>query len=102
MSRQSCGLSERTVRRRVATPTFQAALRSARRETLRRTTDILATAGLDAVRALALLATESTSPATVRRAAARDLLELSLRVREQLELVERIEELEHAIRGAPS
>lgn len=97
---RACGLSERTVRRRLADDSFREALTSARRETLRRTADALGEAGLDAVRTLRLLVTEPRTPASVRRAAARDLLDLSMRVREQLDLVERVEDLEQLLRGS--
>ena len=94
----ACGLSERTVRRRLSDPAFREELKGARHETLRHTADALAHAGLAAVHALAGLATDAGSPASVRRAAARDLLELSLRVREQVDLSERIEGLERTLR----
>jgi hypothetical protein len=93
----ACGLSERTVRRRVAGPEFRGALVAARRETLMHTADALATAGLSAVRGLTDLMTDPQSPAAVRRSAARDLLDLSMRVREQVVLEQRIADLEQSL-----
>lgn len=93
----ACGLSERTIRRRVSTPAFKRSLRDARSETLRRTSDRLADAGLEAVTALFDLVRDVASPPSVRRAAARDLLDLSMRAREQLDLADRIEDLEQSI-----
>lgn len=98
----SCGLSDRTVRRRMADASFRQTLRTARRETLRRTSDVLAEAAVEAVRTLADLMRAAESPASVRRASARDLLDFSLRVREHVDLTERVEELEQMLTGSGS
>lgn len=93
------GMSERTVRRHLADPEFKKALRAARDETVRRTSDALADGATRAVATLAALMDDSSAPPAVRRAAARDLLQLSVRAREQVDLVDRLEELEIAING---
>lgn len=96
---RASGLSERTVRRRLTDPVFSAALRAARDETTRRTSDALAGAAERAVTTLTELVDDRSVPPAVRRSAARDLLQLSVRAREQVDLVDRLEELEIAIAG---
>lgn len=92
------GLSERSVRRHVTDPAFKAALRAARDETVRRTSDALADGATRAVATLATLMDDSSAPPAVRRAAARDLIQLSHRVREHVDILAEIEELKEELR----
>jgi predicted ArsR family transcriptional regulator len=96
------GLSERTVRRHLADPAFKAALRAARDESVRRTSDALADGAARAVATLSALMDDATAPPAVRRTAARDLIQLSHRMRDQVDVIERLEELETALKeGGP-
>lgn len=91
------GMSERTVRRHLADPVFKKALRAARDESVRRTSDGLADGATRAVATLAALMDDSSAPPAVRRAAARDLIQLSHRVREHVDILAEIEELKEEL-----
>jgi hypothetical protein len=90
---RKAGVSQRTVYRRRADPAFQEELRKLRAETLERTAAMLAASSLEAAKtALALL--QADGPAQVRLGAVRTILEMSLHFRQNLELEERVRDLE--------
>lgn len=91
------GLSERTVRRRLADEGFRRSLNAARSDVLRRTADAVADVALAAVSVMREMMTDAATPASVRRAAARDVLDLSLRLRDEVQLVERVDALERLV-----
>jgi hypothetical protein len=91
---RQAGISQATVYRRLKEPAFQHRLRELRAAMVQRTTAMLTASGGEAVKALlAQVQQESTPPAT-RRAAARDILELGMKLRESTELEQRLADLE--------
>ena len=87
------GLSPRTVYRRLATPGFRSQLSGLRADLVQRATGMLSAATLEAVKTLISLQ-EATTPAAVRLGAARTIIELGLKMREEGELSERLAALE--------
>ena len=90
------GVSERTVYRRLADPAFRQQLRALQAEMAQRAADLLLASTLQATKTLLDLLAPST-PASVRRAAARDIIELGLDLRQAVELEDRLNALE--VRG---
>jgi Homeodomain-like domain len=91
-SRQ-CGLSERTIYRRLKEPDFQRKLRDVRADMLARTAAALTAAATEAVRTLLDLQKPGVQ-AAVRLGAARAILEIGLKLRENVDLEARIAALE--------
>ena len=87
------GLHERTVYRRMKAPEFQRRLRHLRADMLGRTTAALTAAATEAVRTLLDLQ-KSGVQAAVRLGAARAILEIGLKLRENVELEARVAALE--------
>jgi hypothetical protein len=92
-------ISQRTLRRWRAKPEFSAAVRVAGAEAVRDALGRLRTATGDAVETLRQLAASASSE-SVRCAAAKEILALSLRVAQLDALEERIERLENRIHEA--
>jgi hypothetical protein len=90
------GLGERTVYRRLADPAFQEQLASLRFETVQRSAAMLSAASLEAVKTLVSLQ-EASVPAPVRLGAARSILEFGSKLRETVELEQRLTALEQRI-----
>jgi hypothetical protein len=90
---RQCGLSDRTVYRRLKDPEFRSRLQSVRADMVQRAAGMLTAAAGEAVRTLLALQKESAPPA-VRLGAARAVLELGLKIREVVELEARIAALE--------
>jgi hypothetical protein len=94
------GVSERTVNLRLKDPQFCAAYRQARRDAVAVATGLLMKASAQAVAVLVSLMTDRETPAAVRIAAARTVLEQSFRACEledidaRLTAIERMNELE--------
>ena len=93
------GVSERTVFRRRQQPEFEARIATLQDETIQRAAAILTAAAQEGIRSLVALQKDSTPP-TVRRAAARDIIEVGLRLREAVELDKRLGILETLAAGA--
>src|SRR5262245_18970597 len=87
------GISERTAYRRLQEPAFQQRLREVRAEIVQRTAGALTAASLAAVHTLIDLQSQET-PSATRLGAARAIIELSTKLRESVELTERIAALE--------
>ncbi len=87
------GVSERTVYRRLEEETFQRGIETLRTEMVQRATAVLIAASLLAAKTLIELQ-DSKIPASVRRRAARDLLEMSERLRQVTTLEKRMVALE--------
>jgi hypothetical protein len=92
---RQCGLSTRTVYRRLAEPSFRQRLQALRGDMVSRTAGTLTAAATEAVRTLLELLKSSTSDA-VRLGAARAVLEIGIKVREVADLEERLAALEKA------
>jgi hypothetical protein len=90
---QKAGLSRRTVFRRLADPAFRAEVDSVRADMLRRTSDIISAAGQSAIKTLVTLQEVAASEA-VRLGAARSILEIGCKVRENVALQEQLAALE--------
>jgi hypothetical protein len=95
----SAGLSERTVQRRMRDPSFRTAVTSARDELFSQTLAKMARATGKAADALEDLVGKMNSPA-VRLGAARAILEFGTRLRESVDLAERIRLVEAHLPGA--
>ncbi|AMV25216.1 hypothetical protein VT84_12525 [Gemmata sp. SH-PL17] len=91
---KQCGLTDRTIYRRLAEPAFRGRLQALRADMVRRAAGLLTAAAGEAVRTLLSLQKDSAPPA-VRLGAARAILELGIKVRELTDLETRIAELEH-------
>jgi hypothetical protein len=87
------GLSVRTVYRRLAEAGFQAQVRQARSEIVRRAAGLFTAAGMASIKTLTALQEAAASEA-VRLGAARAVIELGCKLRESVELTERLAALE--------
>jgi hypothetical protein len=96
---QSCRISVATLRRWRKEPKFAARYAEARAELLEFTINKLNAIGLDGVTALHRVAVDKTSPAGATVSAGRAILEVQLKAREVLDLTERLNKLEEALRG---
>jgi hypothetical protein len=90
---RQCGISERTVYRRLAEPEFKRRLQNARADIMRRTLDLLSAGALESAKTLLTLQKDLVA-APVRLGAARTVLELGLKFREQADLEQRLQALE--------
>src|ERR1700722_8172389 len=93
---QKAGVSIRTLRRRMRDPRFVRKLDRKRGEMLLRSADQLTAAHTVAVRTLIELM-QTGNGGQVRRGAARAVIELSMKVRETADLVERLSQLEQRV-----
>ena len=93
---RQCGLSVRTVYRRLAEADFRRRLQALRADLVQRTAGALTAAATEAVRTLLELQKPSAPPA-VRLGAARSVLELGLKLREAADLEERLAALEESL-----
>lgn len=93
---RQAGVSRRTVTRRLSDPNFQARLQALRDEMVQRSSGMLTASAGEAVKTLVALQS-TTTPASVRLGAARAIIELGIKVRETVELIQRIAELERAV-----
>jgi hypothetical protein len=96
---RKAGLSVRTVYRRLADPDFQERLRQERAELARRTAGLLTAASLESVRTLVELQGAGLPPAA-RLGAARAIIGLGTKFREEADLVDRVAELERRLEQA--
>ena len=86
---QKAGVSERTAYRRLADPAFRAQVGEARADMVRRAAGMSTAASLASMKTLTALQESATSEA-VRLGAARAVIELSCKLRESAELLERV------------
>ena len=94
----SAGLSERTARRRWDDDAFRRRVAEMRGEMVNRALGQLADGSTEAAATLRSLLADGTPPA-VRLGAARALLELGSKLRESVELANRVDELERLLNG---
>ncbi len=97
---RKAGISERTAYRRLADPDFQARVDQMRRENLARTAGMLSGAALGSVKTLVDLAQDVAVPASVRRGAARDVLDMAVKYRESAEMEQRLAAIEDRLSKA--
>ena len=98
---RQCGLSARTVFRRLRQPDFVRELQAVRDDMVRRSAGMLTAAAGEAVKTLVSLMSGAVPPAT-RLGAARAVLEIGIKVREVTELAERVAALEDRITQPPA
>jgi hypothetical protein len=91
-----CGVSRKTVQRRLGETGFQAKLQRARAEMVQRATAMLTAAAMEAVKTLLDLQGKAC-PATTRLGAAKAVLEIGSRLRTENELISRLEAAERAL-----
>jgi hypothetical protein len=91
-SRQ-CDLTERTIYRRLKEPAFRDRLQALRADMVQRAAGMLTAAAAEAVRTLLSLQKQAV-PATVRLGSARAILEIGMKLREVVDLEERLSRLE--------
>jgi len=92
------GVSLRTVYRRLAEPDFRAQIAELRADMVRRAAGMLTAAGMGAVKTFASLQ-ESAASESVRLGAARAVIELGCKLRESVELAERVAVVEGRLEG---
>jgi hypothetical protein len=92
------GVSPRTLYRRLREAAFLAQVREARTEMERRTTGLLTAAGIGALKTLTGLQDTAASE-SVRLGAARTILDLGCKFRENLDVAERLAALEARLDG---
>ena len=97
---RKAGISERTAYRRLADPDFQARVEQARRENMARTAGMLTGAALGSVKTLVDLQQDVSVPASVRRGAARDVLDMAVKYRESAEMEQRLAAIEDRLSKA--
>jgi hypothetical protein len=90
---RQCGLSDRTVYRRLQDPGFKHRLDKARADMVQRSSGMLTAAAGEAVRTLLALQRDPM-PAAVRLGAARAILEIGMKIRPVVEFEQRLTELE--------
>ena len=93
---QATGLSERTIKRRLADPAFVRELQVARQRAVSRAVNVLVEGTTTAAVTLRWLASHATQE-HVRLAAARSILEYAFRGVEAVDMAERITQLEAAV-----
>jgi hypothetical protein len=98
---RKAGMSERTAYRRLNDPVFLDQLEQLRAEMVQRTAGMLTGAGMGAVKVLVELQNDAAQPASVRRRAARDVLEMGLKFREITQLEPRLAAIEAQLAGVP-
>jgi hypothetical protein len=94
---RKAGISERTAYRRLDNAAFVQQLQQLRADMVQRTAGMLTGAGLGAVKTLVDLQQDGAVSPTVRRRAARDVLELAIRYRETADLEGRVATLEEGL-----
>jgi hypothetical protein len=88
-----CGITTRTAYRRMQDPEFKNRLTRTRSEMIERATGMLTAAAGEAVRTLLSLQKAAVPPA-VRMSAARAILEIGMKLREVVDIEERLRRLE--------
>jgi hypothetical protein len=96
---RKAGVTERTVYRRLSDPAFQAELRKTGLEIFQRTAAMLSGAGIGCVKTLVDLQQDAAVQPNVRRHAARDVLDLSLKFRDRADLEPRLAAVEEHVAG---
>jgi hypothetical protein len=90
---QKAGVSVRTVYRRQADPAFRAQVNEVRADLVRRAASLFSAASMAAIKTITTLQ-ESANSEAVRLGAARATIELGCKLREDVELTERLAALE--------
>lgn len=90
---QKAGVSRRTVVRRLEDPAFRKQLNAIRVDIVQRLTGTLTAGALEAAKTLLALLASSVPPST-RLGAAKTIIELGAKLREETDLAERLRDLE--------
>jgi AcrR family transcriptional regulator len=96
---QKAGLSQATVYRRLRDPEFKKRIQDVQSDMVKRASGTLTAAGMEAIKTLLALLQSSSTPAGVRLGAARAVLELGGKLRDSVELEERLRSLEERVLG---
>jgi len=96
---QKAGLSQATVYRRLRDPEFKNRIQQAQSDMVKRASGTLTAAGMEAIKTLLGLLQSSSTPASVRLGAARAVLELGGKLRDNVEYEERLLALEERLFG---
>ena len=96
MAAHKAGVSPSTVYRRLNDPFFQRELKKLRAEMLERASAMLTASAMESIKTLLELQKPAT-PAAVRLGAARATLDLGMKLRQTVELEERVDELEQIL-----
>lgn len=91
---RAAGVSLTTVKRRLASPEFRQRIDDARGDLVGRTLDLLTVGAVEGVIVLRAIAADTAAPPAVRVSAARALVASVLPHRDQIELAQRIDQLE--------
>ena len=100
LAARKANMGERTAYRRLKDPCFLQRLEQLRADMVGRTASLLTGAGMGSVKTLVDLQNEGTVPAGVRRRAARDVLELGLKFRENTSWEQHVARLEEHVAQA--
>jgi transposase-like protein len=93
---RQAGISESTVRRRIKDPEFQRKITALRWDMVQRAVGMVTAAMAESVKTLVVLQKE-TVPSSSRLGAARTMLEIGLKLREQNDLEQRLAALEEQV-----
>jgi hypothetical protein len=96
---RKAGMGERTAYRRLADPKFQAELKKASQEIFQRSAAMLSSANIGCIKTLVELHQDVAVQPNVRRGAARDVMELTLKFRDRADLELRLAALEEHVAG---
>src|SRR5712692_4234146 len=96
---QKAGLSQATVYRRLRDPEFKERIQDVQSDMVKRASGTLTAAGMEAIKTLLALLQSSSTPAGVRLGAARAVLELGGKLRDNVEYEERLLALEKRLFG---
>jgi hypothetical protein len=91
---QKAGLSQATVYRRLQDPEFRKRIQQAQSDMVKRASGALTAAGMEAIKTLLSLLQSSSTPAAARLGAARAVLELGNKLRDNVDFEERLRALE--------
>jgi hypothetical protein len=95
---QQSGVSARTVHRRLKDPSFKQRLQTARGDIVQRTAAMLTAAAMESVKTLIVLQ-QPEYPPGVRLGAARAALEMGVKLRENSDVIQRVEALEEQMKN---
>lgn len=93
---RQCNLSERTIYKRLNDPVYKERLQEIRNDMVSRTAAAMTAAGMESLRTLLELQ-KKEYPAATRRAAARDVLEIGIKMREDADLADKVQALQQAV-----
>jgi predicted DNA-binding transcriptional regulator AlpA len=96
---RQCGLTDRTIYRRLKDPAFRQQIIDVRRDMVNRASDAMSAAAMEAVKTLLELQ-KPNYPPPVRLGAARSMLEIGAKMREMADIEGQLAEVKELLKGA--